>query len=105
MILTAFSKYLQEHYDDLIQNRTTTKKLLCEWIKFVTYKNPKTNIEKIVHKEIMFCKNDSGDYFIVGKSDSGRILLNALNNFAISYENYLISKWLSDKKPNNFTNT
>ena len=56
MILTAFSKYLQEHNEDLIQCKTTTKKLLCEWIKFVTYKNPKTNVEKIVHKEIMFCK-------------------------------------------------
>lgn len=102
MILTAFSKYLQEHNEDLIQNKTTTKKLLCDWIKYVTYKNPKTNIEKIVHKEIMFCDNKSGDYFIIGKSDSGRVLLNALNNFAISYENYLISKWLSDKKPNDF---
>lgn len=104
MILTAFSKFLQEHNDELIKNRTTTTKLLCEWINYVTFKNPKTNIEKIVHREILFAKNNKGDFFIIGKSDSGRVLLKALNNFAISYENYLISKWLSDKKPKDFNN-
>lgn len=104
MILTAFSKYLQEHNEELIQNKTTTTKLLCEWICYVTFKNPKTNIEKIVHREIMFSKNSKGDFFIIGKSNSGRILLNALNNFAHSYENYLVSKWLSDKKPKDFNN-
>lgn len=104
MILTAFSKYLQKHNEELIQNKTTTKKLLCEWIKLVTYKNPKSNIDKIVHKEILYAENKDNDFFIIGKSDSGRILLKALNNFAISYENYLVSKWLSDKKPKDFTN-
>ena len=102
MILTAFSKYLQEHNEELIQNKTTATKLLCEWIKAVVYKNPKNNVDKIVHREIMLAENSTGDFLIVAKSESGRVLVNALNNFALSYENYLMSKWLVDKKPHHF---
>ena len=102
MILTAFSKYLQEHNEDLTESRTTCTKLLCEWIKMVIYKNPKNNVDKIVHKEIMLAENPSSEFLIVAKSESGRTLINALNNFALSYENYLMSKWLADKKPHHF---
>ena len=68
----------------------------------VIYKNPKNNVDKIVHKEIMLAENSNGDFLIVAKSESGRTLINALNNFALSYENYLMSKWLADKKPHHF---
>lgn len=104
MIISEFSKYLQQHNDDLMKSKTTATKLLCDWIKLVIYKNPKNNVDKIVHREIMLAENKSGDFLIVGKSESGRVLVNALNNFAISYENYIMSKWLSDKKPHHFTN-
>lgn len=63
-------------------------------VKTVINKNPKTNIDKIVHKEIMYCENPQGDYLIVGKSDSGRILVSALIKFAKSYENYNHAKWV-----------
>ena len=104
MIISEFSKYLQQHNDDLINSKTTATKLLCDWIKLVIYKNPKNNADKIVHREIMLAENKSGDFLIVGKSESGRVLVNALNNFAISYENYIMSKWLEDKKPHDFHN-
>lgn len=102
MILREFSKYLQERNEQIISNQTTTTKLLCEWIKFVINKNPKKHVDKIVHKEIMLAQNKSNDFFIVGKSESGRILVNALYNFALSYENYIMSKWLLDKTPKDF---
>lgn len=102
MILQEFSKYLQERNNDIISNKTSTTKLLCEWVKFVINKNPKNHIDKIVHKEIMLAANKSGDFLIVGKSESGRVLVNALYNFALSYEHYIMSKWLLDKKPNDF---
>ena len=102
MILSEFSKYLQIKNDELISNKTTTSKLLCEWIKYVIYKNLKNNVDKIVHKEILLAENKSGDYFIVGKSESGRILVKALYNFALSYENYIMQKWLINKKPKDF---
>ena len=102
MILREFATFLQNKNDDNIANKTTTTKLLCEWIKFVINKNPKNHVDKIVHKEIMLAQNKSGDFFIVGKSESGRILVNALYNFAMSYEHYILSKWLIDKKPKDF---
>lgn len=104
MILQAFSKYLQKHNDDIINNRTTATKLLCKWIKLVIAKNPKNNTDKIVHKEVMLAANKNGDFFIIGKSPSGRILIKALYNFALSYEQYILSKWLTDKKPQDFKN-
>lgn len=103
MILKEFSKYLQSHNDDLIANKTTATKLLCDWIRVVIYKNPKNHVDKIVHREIMLAENKAGDFFIVGKSDSGRVLVNALYNFALSYEHYIMSKWLQDKKANDFS--
>lgn len=102
MILSEFSKFLQQHNEDIVQNKTTTTKLLCEWIKFVIYKNPKTHADKIVHKEIMLAENKAGDFFITGKSESGRVLVNALYNYALSYEHYMMSRWLQDKKPQDF---
>jgi len=104
MILREFSKYLQERNDELIANKTTTTKLLCEWVKFVINKNPKNHIDKIVHKELMLAENKSEDFLIVGKSESGRVLASALYNFALSYENFIMQKWLSDKKPKDFKN-
>lgn len=102
MILQEFSKYLQQHNEEIIQNKNTTTKLLCDWIKLVIFKNPKNNVDKIVHKEIMLAQNDSQDFLIVAKSESGRVLINALYNFALSYEQYILNKWLIDKKPNDF---
>ncbi len=88
MIISEFAKYLQEHNDKLLTRKTTPLKLLHEWLKQVINKNPKTNIDKIVHREILYCENQNGDYLIVGKSDSGRVLVSALIKFAKSYENY-----------------
>ena len=52
----------------------------------------------------MLAENSYGEFVIMGKSDSGRILMNTLNNFALSYENYIMSRWLEDKKPHHFKN-
>lgn len=103
MILREFSKYLQENNENLINNQTSTTKLLCEWVKVVINKNQKNHVDKIVHREIMLAENSIGDFLIVGKSESGRVLVKALYNFALSYEHYIMSKWLQDKKPDDFT--
>ncbi len=93
MILAEFSKYLQLHNDELLMHKTTPLKLLHSWLKDVINKNPKSNIDKIIHKEILYCENENGDYLIVGKSDSGRVLVSALVKFAKSYDNYNHIKW------------
>ena len=104
MILKEFAKYLQKHNDDLVNNKTTATKLLCKWLRHIIHKHPRSNVEKIIHCEIILAENKAGDFLLVGKSESGRTLMNALNNFAISYENYIMSRWLEDKKPHHFTN-
>lgn len=103
MILNEFSKYIQSRNADMIENKATGTKILCDWIELVIDKNPKNHVDKIVHKEIMLAKNKSGDFVIVGKSESGRVLVNALYNYALSYEQYILNKWLEDKKAGDFT--
>ena len=102
MILEEFAKYLHKHNDEIANSTTSTTKLLCEWIRHVIHKNPKEHADKIVHKEIMLAENGEGEFLIVGKSESGRVLVNALYNFALSYEHHVMSKWLADKKPVDF---
>ena len=103
MILNEFSKYIQSRNADIIENKATGTKILCNWIELVINKNPKNHVDKIVHKEIMLAKNKSGDFVIVGKSESGRVLVNALYNYALSYEQYILNKWREDKKAGDFT--
>lgn len=102
MILTEFAKYLQDKEQEIINKKSCTS-MLGQWIKFVLEKKPKTNIEKIIHTEISLAKNKIGDYMLVAKSESGRTLTNALYNFALSYEQHTLQKWLKDKSPQDFT--
>jgi len=94
MILSNYAKFLQNHNDELLTKKTTSLKLLQKWLITVINKNPKTNTEKIIHKEIMYAQNKNGDYVIIGKSESGRVLVSALIKFAKSYDNHIHSKWL-----------
>ncbi len=94
MILSEFAKFLQTNDKELLTRKTTPLKLLPVWLRAVINKNPKTHIDKIVQKEILYCENSNGDYFIAGKSDSGRVLVSALIKFAQSYENYNHAKWV-----------
>ena len=94
MILGEFAKFLQLHNEEFLTNKTKPINLLQPWIKQIIEKNPKTNIEKIVHKEILYCENSQGEYLIIGKSDSGRTLVKALIEFAKSYDNYNQAKWI-----------
>lgn len=101
MILKEFAKFLQEREQEIIENKSCTS-LLGHWIKNILEKKPKTNFEKIIHTEITLAKNKLGDYLLVAKSESGRKLTNALYNFALSYEQHVMNKWLQDKKPEDF---
>ncbi len=104
MILKEVSKYLQEHEQEIVDNKTSAIKLISQWIRNILHKPAVTNVEKILHCELLLAENRSGEFAILGKSASGRVLMESLNNFAIYYENYLMSKWLADKKPHHFKN-
>ena len=51
-----------------MKGKTTAAKLLCEWIRLVIYKDPKNNVDKIVHREIILAQTESGDFSLVGIS-------------------------------------
>lgn len=101
MILNEFAKFLQENEQTIIEKKSCTN-LLGLWIKSILERKPKNNVEKIIHAEIMLAKNKVGDYLLIAKSESGRTLTNALYNFAMSYEQHVMRKWLQDKKPEDF---
>lgn len=103
MILTEFSKFLQENEQEIVEKKSCTS-LLGHWIKSILDKKPKTNVEKIIHTEISIATNKVGDYLLVAKSESGRTLTNSLYNFALSYEQHVLKKWLQDKQPTDFKN-
>ena len=101
MILNEFSKYLQAHESEIAQNKRTIT-FLGDWLREILLRAPMNNVEKIIHCEIALATNKCGDYLLVAKSDSGRKLTNALYNFALSYEQHVINKWLQNKSPKDF---
>ena len=100
MILAEYSKFLQQHNEELMTHKTAPLELLHDWLFTVINKNPKNNVEKIVHKEILYAQNFDGEYIIIGKSPSGRKLVKSLINFAKSYDNYNRAKWLEMTEKN-----
>lgn len=101
MILAEFSKYLQENEQEIVEKKSCIK-LLGLWVKSILEKKPKTNVEKIIHKEITLAKNNVGDYLLIAKSESGRVLTHALYEFALSYEQHVLTKWIQNKNASDF---
>lgn len=94
MILNEFSKYIQMKNDEIISNKSTAVNILSDWIQDIMSRNPRTNLEKIIHSELTLAKNKYNEFLIIGKSESGRVLINALYNYALSYEHYVLAKTL-----------
>ena len=92
MILSEFSKYIQTKNDAIIQNELTGVNILTDWIREILSHDARNNIEKVIHKEITLAQNEYNEYLIIGKSESGRILINALYNYALSYEHFVLAK-------------
>ena len=96
MILKEFSTFLKDNYEK------PSVSLLYAWLKIKIENPAKTNIDKIIQKEIYIAKNKKNNFLFIGKSQSGRNLLNALYNFALSFEQHKISRWIHNQKANNF---
>lgn len=99
MIIKDFSDFLKENYK---KNNNSTIELLSIWIKNKIENPPNTLIDKILQKEIYIAKNcftsKKNEFFLIGKSNSGRILLNSLYNFALSFEQQEISREIHNIK-------
>ena len=101
MIIAKFAKYLQSKRND-IENNKPCLKILTEWIISILKKEAHTNVEKIIHTEIAYATNEYEDFLLVAKSPSGQVLIEALYNFALSYEHHVLKNWLEDKTPKDF---
>lgn len=84
MIIEDFSKYLKSNKN--ISKPSTY--VLTQWLRLKLESPCVTNIDKILHREIYLATNKLGCFFLIAKSESGRVLLNSLYNFCDYYDNY-----------------
>lgn len=98
MILKEFSDFLKNNEEK------PSVSLLYIWLKIKIETPAKTNVDRIVQKEIYIAKNKAGASLFIGKSPSGRKLMESLYNFALSFEQQKMARWLHDKKANDFKN-
>lgn len=61
---------------------------IIEWLKLKIEKPAKNNVEKIIQKEIYIGKNKKGCYIFIGRSETGRKLIEELYNFSLSVEEF-----------------
>lgn len=91
MILEAFSTYLKTNTDK------NSILLLNEWIKLKIKEPSFDKISNVIKNEIYLCKTQNKKILLIGKRESGRKLLKALYNYAISFEQYKIAKEKHEK--------
>lgn len=99
MIIKAFSEYLKS-----FNNEIPPLLLLSRWLKDKLSINPENNVERIIHKEIGLLVNERGLFFLIGKTTSGKILIEALYEFALSYDHHKFNKWVHKVKASDFNN-
>jgi hypothetical protein len=80
MIIKAFSEYIKTVNSDI-----PTILLLSKWLRLKLSQEPTNNIEKVIHNEIGLFNNKKGLYMLAGKTKTGKILIESLYNYALSY--------------------
>lgn len=98
MIIKEFSDFLKQNE----QKPSVT--LLYIWLKTKIETPAKNNVDRILQKEIYIAKNKVGNFLFIGKSPSGRNLIESLYNFALSFEQQKMARWVHNQKANNFKN-
>ncbi len=96
MILKEFSDFLKENEEK------PSVSLLYIWLKLKIETPAKTNVDRILQKEIYIAKNKAGIFLFIGKSPSGRNLIESLYNFALSFEQQKMARWIHKQKANDF---
>jgi len=97
MIIREFAKYVQKFSVDI-----PSLIILNKWLKDKLSHTPETKIDKIIHNEIGLLKNKRGEFLLIGKNQSGRILLEALYNYTQSYDQHKFGKWVHNLKASDF---
>lgn len=89
MLIAEFAKYLKANNSKHCKPSILT---LTQWLRLRLESPCVSNIDKILHREILLATNERGCFFFIAKSDSGRVLLKALYNFCEYYDNYKKAK-------------
>lgn len=89
MIVEQFAQFLKNKKNNENSNSFIT---LNQWLEFKLTSPCVSNVDKILHREIYLANNNLGCTFFIAKSESGRVLLNALYNFCEYYDNYKNAK-------------
>ncbi len=97
MILEAFAEYLKQQ-----DSKISADIILLRWLREKLKAEPKDNIDRILHAEIEFTSDEKGDLTFKGKEKSGKILLEALFNYAQSYEQQKFGRWVHKLKASDF---
>ncbi len=97
MILEEFSKYLKS-----LKAEVPAVILLSRWLRERLAKKPENNVDKVLKTEVAYMKNKRGMFLLLGKSESGRKLLESLYEYALSYDNHKFSKWVHKLKASDF---
>jgi hypothetical protein len=98
MIIKAFSEHIKTFNTEI-----PTMLLLTMWVKDKLSKNPENNVERIIHNEIGILKNNRGIFLLIGKTKTGKVLIESLYEFVLSYEQHKFSKWIHNKKASDFS--
>ena len=96
MIIKEFSDFLKQN------EQKPSVSLLYFWLKTKIENPAKSNVDRILQKEIYIAKNKIGNFLFIGKSPSGRNLIESLYNFALSFEQQKMARWIHNQKANNF---
>ena len=96
MILKEFSEYLK------LNEKKSSVKMLYRWLREKLEMLPQSNVDRIIKAELYSAKNEYGDFMIIAKRESGRKLIKALYNFALSFEHQKIARDIHNIKPENF---
>lgn len=97
MILQEFSKILNKYIDYM-----PSTIILMAWLKNILEREPREDVEKIIHAELTLIKDKKGNYTITGKKKSGQKLIKNLYNYIESYETQTFCRWLHEIKANDF---
>lgn len=98
MILSEFAEFLKKK----LTPKTTPVDVLGHWFKQKLSIEPESNVEKIIHTEIGYWKDENGQIFFVGKSETGENLIAALYHFALSFDQQNFNRWLHRVKASDF---
>jgi hypothetical protein len=97
MIIKAFSDYIK-----IFNTEIPAVIILSTWLREKLSKTPENNVERIIHNEIGSITNSKGVFLLIGKTQSGKILLESLYEFALSYEHHKFNKWIHEIKASDF---